>query len=239
MGKSRMMGAGNSSSSLYKVNPNTPSGGGNKKQGLVSYVGLSDHNHRALLINANGSSVGRQQLFVQNQLSGVSSSEFRRASSYARADGVQAQSAPSTPRVVPLQGIPLITSLTDRFIYCNTVLKSSIETANLFCYNGILMGTVSTEIRTGIDIKRYFDYFSTLPNLAVSEKKYTISQVPGTPVWVNNAYITWNWNDSLTNEAKSVIARMQFTYNDSCIYELYSAQLPGINNQLLAISDLP
>jgi hypothetical protein len=32
MGKSRMMGAGHASSTLYKCSPNLPSGGGNKKQ---------------------------------------------------------------------------------------------------------------------------------------------------------------------------------------------------------------
>jgi hypothetical protein len=35
MGKSRMMGAGHASASLYKCSPNLPSGGGSKKQGLL------------------------------------------------------------------------------------------------------------------------------------------------------------------------------------------------------------
>ena len=237
MGRSRMMGAGNACSSLYKTNTNEPTGGGNKKQGLVSYVGLSDHANRALLIGANGSSEGRKTLFVQNQLSGVSSSEFRRASSYARSDGVHPQSAPTHQVSQSLQGIPLITSLTDKFLYFTTVLNDADATASLFCSEGILMGTVSQIIRTGNDIKRYFDYFVNLDQLTAISKAYTISQIPGTDVWINNAYITFQyWNGT----SYSVIqARMQFTYDGSCIYELYSAQLPALNSHLVEISGKP
>ncbi len=38
MGKSRMMGAGNASATLYNCDPNIPTGGGNKKQGITSRV---------------------------------------------------------------------------------------------------------------------------------------------------------------------------------------------------------
>ena len=232
-----MMGAGNACSSLYKTNTNEPTGGGNKKQGLVSYVGLSDHSNRALLIGANGSAAGRNTLFVQNQLSGVSSSEFRRASSYARADGVHPETATTRTISQPLQGIALITSLTDKFVYFTTALNDSTATASLFCPNGILMGTVSQIIRTGDDIKRYFDYFVHLEQLAAISTNYTISQIPGTDVWINNAYITWQyWNGA----SYSVIpARMQFTYDGTCIYELYSAQLPAFNQHLFDESGKP
>jgi hypothetical protein len=39
MGKSRMMGAGHASSSLYKCSPNLPSGGGNKNKALLQELG--------------------------------------------------------------------------------------------------------------------------------------------------------------------------------------------------------
>ena len=88
-----MMGAGNACSTLYKLNPNDPTGGGNKKQGLVSHVGVGAHVNRDVSVGANSSKAGRETLFVQNQLSGVTSSEFGRG--YARADGVKAQTASS------------------------------------------------------------------------------------------------------------------------------------------------
>lgn len=224
---------------VVQLNTNIPSGGGNKKQGLVSYVGVSDHVNRALLIGANGSAQGRQQLFVQNQLSGVSSSEFRRASSYARADGVHPQTKTTVATPQNLTGVELIASYTDQFIYRNVILKNSVAVASLFCPNGMLWGTVSTELRTGVDIKLYFDFFSNLPELEVTVKNYMITQIPGSQIWVNNAYITWKYYDDTKSAYQTINTRMQFTYNGSCIYELYSAQLPAINEELLGISGKP
>ena len=69
MGKSRMMGAGHASSSLYKCSPNLPTGGGNKKQGITSRVGLDNWENREIQIQSNG--IGRFKLHFVNQLGGV------------------------------------------------------------------------------------------------------------------------------------------------------------------------
>jgi hypothetical protein len=69
MGKSRMMGAGNSSASLYNTNPNLNTSGGNKKQGITSRVGLDNWANVAVQTYSNG--YGRTKLFKMNQLGGV------------------------------------------------------------------------------------------------------------------------------------------------------------------------
>jgi len=69
MGKSRMMGAGNASSTLYKCSPNLPSGGGNKKQGITSRVGLNNWENREVQTQSNG--IGRFKFHFMNQLGGV------------------------------------------------------------------------------------------------------------------------------------------------------------------------
>jgi hypothetical protein len=89
-----MMGAGFACSSLYVVNPNQNTAGGNKKQGLTSRVGLNPWSDRAVQINANGSVRGRNMIFVVNQLSGVGRgrSQFNVPGSYATKDGVRNKS---------------------------------------------------------------------------------------------------------------------------------------------------
>ncbi len=69
MGKSRMMGTGLGSSSLYKTNPNVNTFGGNKKQGLPISVGLDPWADRASRTFSIG--MNRNKLFVMNQLGGV------------------------------------------------------------------------------------------------------------------------------------------------------------------------
>jgi hypothetical protein len=69
MGKSRMMGAAHASSSLYKCSPNLPTGGGNKKQGITSRVGLDNWENREIQTQSNG--IGRFKLHFVNQLGGV------------------------------------------------------------------------------------------------------------------------------------------------------------------------
>jgi hypothetical protein len=219
---------------LYRVNPNTPTGGGTKKQGLVSYVGVDPHADRALKIEANGSVSGRASVTVQNQLSGVSSSQFNRASSNARPDGVTNRVTTPVVSSTPVNMTEVISSYTDEFIRQVTVLHDSVGVANLFCSYGILWGTVSQIIRQGIDIKLYFDYFVNLDNISVTNKLYFISQIPDSDIWINNALITWTYN--YNGSPTTVTARMQFTYDGGCLYELYSAQLPSPSSGLFAVS---
>ena len=73
MGKSRMMGAGLASSSLYKTNTNLNTSGGSKKQGLPAFDGLIA-NRTLVVTKAEGRN--RNVVFTLNQMGGVSSSSF-------------------------------------------------------------------------------------------------------------------------------------------------------------------
>jgi hypothetical protein len=86
MGKSRMMGAGNASATLYKCDPNIPTGGGNKKQGVTSRVGLDNWENREVQIRSNG--IGRFKLFFMNQLGGVETGHSMFGGRYNRGDGL-------------------------------------------------------------------------------------------------------------------------------------------------------
>ena len=89
-GKAKVMGAGLAGSTKSKVSVNGNSHGGDKKQGLVSSVGLIHWSSRNILINANGQN-DRNMVFCINQLGGVGANKsmFRTAASYARKDGVK------------------------------------------------------------------------------------------------------------------------------------------------------
>jgi hypothetical protein len=89
-----MMGAGFACSSIFLVDPNQNTAGGNKKQGLTSRVGLNSWSDRAVQINANGSVRGRNMIFVVNQLGGVGrgKSQFNVPGSYVTKDGVRNRS---------------------------------------------------------------------------------------------------------------------------------------------------
>ena len=52
--RTRMMGAGNASSTYYKTNVNLNTGGGNKKQGITSRVGLDNWANLAVQTYSNG-----------------------------------------------------------------------------------------------------------------------------------------------------------------------------------------
>jgi len=86
MGKSRMMGAAHASSSLYKCDTNIPTGGGNKKQGITSRVGLNNWENREVQTQSNGR--GRFKLFVMNQLGGVEPGHSMFGGRYNRSDGL-------------------------------------------------------------------------------------------------------------------------------------------------------
>ena len=86
MGKSRMMGAGNASSTLYKSNPNINTGGGLKKQGITSRVGLDNWENREIQTQSNG--IGRFKLVCMNQLGGIGPGHSMFGGRWNRADGV-------------------------------------------------------------------------------------------------------------------------------------------------------
>lgn len=86
MGKSRMMGAGNASATLYKCDPNIPTGGGNKKQGITSRVGLDNWQNREIQTQSNG--IGRFKLFFMSQLGGVEPGHSMFGGRWNRADGL-------------------------------------------------------------------------------------------------------------------------------------------------------
>lgn len=77
--------------STRRANINLNSGGGSKKQGLVSSVGLDNWAIREVQTQAVGTYVGRHTIFTMNQLGGVGAgkSMFNVASSAARPDGLR------------------------------------------------------------------------------------------------------------------------------------------------------
>lgn len=86
MGKSRMMGAGSAGSTMYNSNVNLQTGGGFKKQGLTSRVGLEHWENRAIQTKSNG--IGRFKLVFMNQLGGVEPGHSMFSGRWNRADGV-------------------------------------------------------------------------------------------------------------------------------------------------------
>ena len=94
MPKSRMMGAGNACSTLYKSDPSINTGGGSKKQGITSRVGLAAWNNRDIQTRSNG--IGRFQLFYGNRLGGIGRNMFGN-----RAGGTYALPSPPQPPLSP------------------------------------------------------------------------------------------------------------------------------------------
>jgi hypothetical protein len=125
---------------------------------------------------------------------------------------------------------PNIEDLTNSWINSVTVDKSPQKVANHFCNDGILFGTVSQTLRKGINIEKYFDYFAKLPGLKVVDKQFNIDKISSN-VYVNNAFITWQWDG-----VNPVVARMTFIYRDNCIFELHSSTLPDKNIGLKKVS---
>jgi hypothetical protein len=125
-----------------------------------------------------------------------------------------------------------ISSLTDQWIEEVTVNNDPDAVAKLFCSDGNLIGTVSQVKRKGSDIKKYFDYFASLPKIQVIAKSYNISKVTS-DVFINTAFVTWYWKGL----KKPVIARMTFIYRNKCIFQLHSSVLPDLNKSLLKVSN--
>lgn len=127
-----------------------------------------------------------------------------------------------------------IAILTDEWINQVTIKNSSEGVSKMFCPDGNLIGTVSKMERTGVDIKKYFDLFTTKPGITVLDKKYNISRL-GPGVFVNTAFITWFWSG--LNEP--VTARMTFVFREKCLFQLHSSVWPEVNDELFDINNLP
>ena len=84
--RTRMMGAGNASATKYKTNVNLNTGGGNKKQGITSRIGLDNWANVAVQTYSNG--YGRNKLFVMNQLGGVGAGNSMFNGRFTQVDGV-------------------------------------------------------------------------------------------------------------------------------------------------------
>jgi hypothetical protein len=74
---------------LYKCSPNLPSGGGNKKQGITSRVGLNNWENREIQTQSNG--IGRFKLHFMNQLGGVEPGHSMFGGRWNRGDGLLKQ----------------------------------------------------------------------------------------------------------------------------------------------------
>ncbi len=120
---------------------------------------------------------------------------------------------------------------TDLWIKNVTINNSPLEVASMFCPDGNLVGTVSRKIRSGKDIRKYFDFFAKLPGIRVVNKEYNISQIEK-DVLVNTAFITWFWEGL----SEPIVARMTFIFRGDCIFQLHSSSLPELNESLLEIS---
>jgi hypothetical protein len=121
----------------------------------------------------------------------------------------------------------LIASLTDKWIYAVTKLNDPYAVTQLFCNDGNLVATVSPTIRQGNSILEYFKWFTSLPNIKVIDKQYSITSI--TPdVYLNNAWVTWMWEGL----EKPLVARMSFIFRKNCIYQLHSSVLPQRPDEL-------
>jgi hypothetical protein len=69
MSKARIIGAGGAGSTIYHCNVNLNTGGGPKKQGLVSLMGVNAWTNNAIEHRANGAN--RFKLFCVNQVGGI------------------------------------------------------------------------------------------------------------------------------------------------------------------------
>lgn len=86
--RSSIMVAGLASSTT-KINASMNTSGGDKKQGIPSYVAREHWVSRSIKSKANGTISGRNTIFKMNQLGGVSSSSFKSSmNNYANTDSV-------------------------------------------------------------------------------------------------------------------------------------------------------
>ncbi len=170
MGKSRMMGAGHASSSLYKCSPNLPTGGGAKKQGITSRVGLNNWNNREIQTQSNG--IGRFKIHFMNQLSGIEPGHSMFGGRWNRADGLQKQLEEDIQNqvILPRQSYVSSTNLTlkrvsedlDKFIFeaSNSIAYPEI---NSISFNGESVSIKPSSI-SKVDNKTITVYKNTYTN---------------------------------------------------------------------------
>ena len=118
----------------------------------------------------------------------------------------------------------VICDLTDDWCDAVTKYHNSKLIANMFSYDGNLIGTVSQVEKKGRNIKLYFDYFANLPNIRILYKKYNISKVTK-DVFINTVLVTWYW-DGLE---KPIMERIIFIFKDKKIFQLHSSMLSELN----------
>jgi len=108
--------------------------------------------------------------------------------------------------------------------------SDSQAVADLFCANGMLVATAGFGIRKqtnstdgwgdeeGHTIKKFFDYFATLPGQRISNRHNNIVRL-STQVYVNNAWVSWTWDGNA-----GMATRMTFVFvetaSGTCIFEL-------------------
>jgi hypothetical protein len=97
--RSRMMGAGNASSTIYNTNVNENTFGGNKKQGITSRVGLNNWSNLAIQTFSNG--YGRDKLICMNQLGGVGAGKSMFNGRFTQTDGVHCNEVVPVPPPPP------------------------------------------------------------------------------------------------------------------------------------------
>ena len=104
------MGAGHASASLYKTNTNVETGGGNKKQGITSRIGLNNWENREVQTQSNG--MGRFKLVYMNQLGGIGPGHSMFGGRWNRADGVHKNEILTNPIPGPMKAVFLLNSTT-------------------------------------------------------------------------------------------------------------------------------
>lgn len=102
--RSRMMGAGNASSTVYNININENTFGGNKKQGITSRVGLNNWSNLAIQTYSNG--FGREKLICMNQLGGVGAGKSMFNGRFTQKDGVHCNEIQKVEPIVPTPPSP-------------------------------------------------------------------------------------------------------------------------------------
>jgi hypothetical protein len=109
-----------------------------------------------------------------------------------------------------------------------TVQKDPEQVADMFCPDGTLVGTVSSQIRSGPQIKEYFEYFAKLPGLKVLKMNPTKVQNVRMGVWLVTSFVTWEWEGL----PEPIVARMSFLLRDGMIFQLHSSALPERPSEL-------
>lgn len=171
MGKSRMIGAGHASSTLYKSNPNLNTGGGLKKQGITSRVGLDNWENREIQTHSNG--IGRFKLVCMNQLGGVGPGMSMFGGRWNRADGVHFPRSTPTPTPVYM----LVLSATNNGITMS--LNNNILTFSSVPYNLLPITQLSiTIVNQNVIIPVTYDSPNSLKVELLPETIAFISTIP-------------------------------------------------------------